>query len=568
MVKQFFIVIFFFSGLISLAQSPYINLEINPTSTEINEPITILLKTNAEGNLEFELPDEFIQSGGMQQGMSSTIKTINNKSIVEKYSYQQIVGHFEKPGNYKIGPARLMTKNGEIKSSELIVKVSKPINMISADPAKNLGKPIFGIIQQSKNEIYEGESVIIECKLYSQVEVIQIDKFKNCEFQGPSESTLLHTSQEVDRVIETVNGRELLTFKAGKTLVFPEKIGEFEIAPFVMNLICADSRSIYPVRTEIKSNISKLKVKALPDSAPPSFIGGVGDFSISAKVSNSKIEQGKVLEYILEISGVGNLHNINTPLLILPKGVVIYGDPLIEQRFTNTSNGVEGSKFITYYLQINKDIDFELSPTEISFFNPVKEKYEVLLSEPVKIKVQANKKGKVTNQELNQTDSLVVEKSFTFPTDFEHDFANLATNRTIVYALIGFPLLFSVIIGSVVKYRDSNSELIGKRQISNSALKIGLSKLDSFNETSYDQLYEVLMVFLASKFRIGQTEITKEFITAELNNGNLSHSNYVQLIDLLSKFDSARFAPISDFSIEQAKDAVRETMFTLNKKLI
>lgn len=568
MVKQFFIYIFFFSGLISLAQSPYINLEINPTSTEINEPITILLKTNAEGNLEFELPDEFIQSGGMQQGMSSTIKTINNKSIVEKYSYQQIVGHFEKPGNYKIGPARLMTKNGEIKSSELIVKVSKPINMISADPAKNLGKPIFGIIQQSKNEIYEGESVIIECKLYSQVEVIQIDKFKNCEFQGPSESTLLHTSQEVDRVIETVNGRELLTFKAGKTLVFPEKIGEFEIAPFVMNLLCADSRSIYPVRTEIKSNISQLKVKALPDSAPPSFIGGVGDFSISAKVNNSKIEQGKVLEYTLEISGVGNLHNINTPLLILPKGVVIYGDPLIEQRFTNTSNGVEGSKFITYYLQINKDIDFELSPTEISFFNPVKEKYEVLLSKPVKIKVQANKKGDVTNQELNQTDSLVVEKSFTFPTDFDHDFANHATNRTIVYALIGFPLLFSVIIGSVVKYRDSNSELIAQRQISNSALKIGLSKLDSFNETSYDQLYEVLMVFLASKFRIGQTEITKEFITAELNNGNLSHSNYDQLIDLLSKFDSARFAPISDFSIEQAKDAVRETMVTLNKKLI
>ena len=198
MVRILMLLMFLVTAIFSWGQKPYIDLQIEPATSEVGQQVIIVLRTNWEGDLEFELPDEFNQSGGVQSGMSSSINYINNQAQVEKYSYQKISGFFEKPGQYKIGPAKLRTPSGELVSNAIVVNVIKPINMISEDPGKNMNEPVFGIIQQSAKQIYEGESVLLEAKMYAQVDIIQIDRFKNLEFQGPSETELLHTSNEVD----------------------------------------------------------------------------------------------------------------------------------------------------------------------------------------------------------------------------------------------------------------------------------------------------------------------------------------------------------------------------------
>lgn len=554
-------------SLISYGQKPYIDLQIEPSTAEVGQQVIIVLRTNVEGDLEFELPDEFVQSGGVQSGMSSSINYVNNKAQVEKYSYQKIAGHFEKSGKFKVGPAKLRTTSGELVSNSFVLNVIKPINMISEDPSKNLSEPIFGIIQQSAKEIYEGQAVLLEAKIYAQVDIIQIDRFKNLEFQGPSETELLHTSNEVDRNFENIKGRSLLTFKAGKSIVFPERTGTFEISPFEMTIFCSDARSMYPTRVNIKSNESLVKVKPLPNGSPTSFIGAVGEFSISSKGKTLEIEQGKVFELEVEISGIGNTHNIEAPQLILPKGLVIYGDPTEDTKVDFTSRGVEGAKIITYYIQVNRSTDVEIPAIEIAYFDPIKEDYKVKSTLPFTLKVIADENSIAHNSESGLDDKLEEKKLFNTPM---LEKTNLSSDTFI--GVIGFgtlttvPLALAVIFGLMIRYRKENEEHLALKQITKNALRNAKESLSAVKASTdvdvFGVLNSIVTSYLSDKWNCTASEITRELIDQKKNQGFLDVPLSNELIHLFDVFDGARFGVIdiesTDSIIHRAEQIITQ----------
>lgn len=558
-------------SLASLGQQPYIELQIEPSTAEVGQQVVIVLRTNSEGDLEFELPDEFIQSGGVQSGMSSSINYINNQAQVEKYSYQKIAGHFENSGKYKIGPAKLRTTSGELVSNSFIVNVIKPINMISEDPSRNLNEPIFGIIQQSAKEIFEGEAVLLEAKIYSQVDIIQIDRFKNLEFQGPSESELLHTSKEVDREFERINGRDLLTFKAGKSIVFPERTGTFEISPFEMTIFCSDARSMYPTRVNIKSNESSVKVKPLPDGAPSSFIGAVGEFEISAKGKTAKIEQGKVFELEIKISGVGNTHNIDAPQLTLPKGLVIYGDPTEEVDIEFTSRGAEGYKLITYYIQVNRSEDIEFAAIEMGYFDPQLKTYKVQSTIPFKVEVISNENADVANLSASQNEAKQ-EKSENFQGPMlEKSDENLSTpfNIKVFATLAGMPLVLAIVFGLLVKYRKENEEELAIKQVTKNAAKNAKVSLDELKSKQDGDVFGVLSFilvnYLSDKWNCSPADITRQKIDETREKGMIDVSTTNELKQLLDLFDGARFGVIDIHSFDNIIQRTEEIILKIDK---
>lgn len=559
-----------FVSIFSFGQQPYIDLQIEPSTAEMGQQVIIVLRTNSEGDLEFELPDEFIQSGGVQSGMSSSINYVNNQAQVEKYSYQKIAGHFEKAGKYKVGPAKLRTPSGELVSNSFVVNVIKPINMISEDPSKNLNEPIFGIIQQSAKEIYEGESVLLEAKIYSQVDIIQIDRFKNLEFQGPSEAELLHTSSEVDRDFEQIKGRDLLTFKAGKSIVFPERTGTFEISPFEMTIFCTDARSMYPTRVNIKSNESSVKVKPLPDGAPASFIGAVGEFTISSKGKTQEIEQGKVFELEVEISGIGNTHNIEAPQLILPKGLVIYGDPTEETKVEFTSRGVEGSKIITYYIQVNRGTNVEIPAIEIAYFDPKQEVYKIQSTVPFNIKVIPDENSISAVIDNNEESNEEEAKDFQGPMLVKSSSTNdsLLSLRTFG-ALTSVPLALAVVFGLMVKYRKENEQELAVKQLTKNAFrnaKDGLIGIKSNKEEDvFGGLSSILANYLSDKWNCSAADITRELIDQKQDKGAIDVPSSNELKQLLDIFDGARFGVVDVDSTENIIQRTEEIILKIEK---
>lgn len=526
--------------MLSFGQNPYIELQVEPHTVEVGQQFTIILRTNAEGSLDFEMPDEFTQSGVTHSGMSSSINYINNKAHVEKYSFQKFTGTIDQAGKYKIGPAKLKTNSGELVSKEIIVYVVKPLNMISEDPSRNLNEPVFGIIQQSSKSIFEGEPLILEAKVYAQVDVLQIDRFQNIELQGPHEAHLLHTSKEVEKEMEVIKGKTVLTFKAGKTLVFPERTGTFEVSPFQMTLYCSDAVSLFPTRVTIKSNETKVHVKPLPGAAPTEFIGAVGKFDVISSVNSKKVKYGEVIEYKVSIHGVGNLHNIDIPQLYLPKGVLMYGDPEEKSEVSFTMRGAEGKKEITYYLQVNALSNMDLPALTIAFFDPESEKYVMKSTKSFAIEVTNNESLVMEDPELegvNENESSL----FIDPMMKLNPTVLPQTSIGSLSVAVSIPPLLALVFGLFFRYRAQHKdELIIKsvKKTAGSRAKERIQFIQSTEGIDFsNELAQVFYTYLAEKWNCSSAEITRDTITQRLKK----EQHVKELLRLLDELDVARF---------------------------
>jgi hypothetical protein len=569
------LVIAFLSSLTVIAQNEFLQIEVSSASVEKGDVVSISIKSSGKGDLIHEFPDEFEERGTPLSGMSSNVKVINGKSIVEQYSFLEYKGVFNKTGKFKIGPFELQTATGTIQSNTVTIEVTKSINMISADPRENLDQAIFGILQQSKDEVYLGEAVVVEAKVYAQIDILQVDNFDSFNYEGPAQKVDVSNQHETKRNYEQIEGRQVMTFDMGRTVYYPELDGTFEISPFEMLLLYDDPRRLFPERAKIRSNESMIKVKPLPSNAPKGFNGAVGDYNISASVDREKVKQGKVIAYTLEVSGKGNIENLELPKIQFPKGVMLYGDPEIEDSVLITRTGIVGKKRITYFLQLNKSKDLELSPLELVFFNPETENYESKFSDEISIEVEPDANvadlqvatPKSEGKEDKERRSFLPEKK-----SYRDSYIDLFDGWT--STTWSYPLMLSFVMGLFWRVKKTNDE---KNRISPPAKKIGLKAFRALtdiettremkDEEFFQSLKRVMDDFLTDKYGLNRLDITREYLKNAYAKLGLSEDDKAFLIKLYDYADSARFGMIGD-KIEKQEwlDQGHELIQKLNGK--
>ncbi|PHR49686.1 MAG: hypothetical protein COA32_00725 [Fluviicola sp.] len=549
MLRFVFINMILFCASLLWSQDEFVDIEINPTTVEKGQPVTITLKTNTEGNVKFELPDEFVQSGPTHSGMSSSVDYSNGKGEVIRFSFQKFSGYFDTEGEYKIGPIKIQTANGEIESKSVMVKVHKLQNMISEDPSKNMDKAIFGIIEQSKKEIYEGQPIILEGKVYSQIDILQVENFNTFKFEGPAEIHSLQNSNQVSRQYEVVSGKDVVTFKIGKSLIFPDKTGNYEISPFEIILLYDDPRKLFPERAKIRSNTTKVRIKPLPDGTPNSFIGAVGHFDVSASFNGTTVEQGKVVELNIRVFGHGNLHNIEAPKLKLPKGMVLYGDPEVEDSITFSSLGAEGMKTFTYYIQANNDGNIQLEPIEISYFDLESESYTAAKASIKSLTVTPSEDVKnlsKENAELKTEKEKSVQPFISRKPTYKEVYSQSFFKGVNGALLVSSPILLSLLFGFFVRIKTSGEEEKQKHKQKTDAKRDSLNvirnahKIDS-GEEQIKTLYSAIIGYLANEWNVNKGNISREFLDQKVAQNKLDENLKTELIGLLNELDEVRY---------------------------
>jgi hypothetical protein len=399
--------IYIFSVLIpfvGLCQKPSVSLSADTKNVQIGDPITFTVKSNVEGNVEIVFPDEFIQGYGSMNGMEQEMDY--NSGTVHTIYYFSQNGAFKENGTYTIY-AYVKNRKAIYKSNKLTVKVEKEPTQKNEEEIsrKNLKQPVFGIIQKSKSKIYEGESVVLEAKVYSRLNINMLEAYQAFEFVGNAESKDLGKSSNLLLSRENFKGNQVLTFTYGKQLVFPSAPGKYKIKPFEMALQYTDG-GIFSERIAFTSNGASIEVLPLPAGAPKDFIGGVGKFDLDYEINKSKTKQGEVIELSLTISGKGNLQNINKPKLNLPKGVVVYGDPEVVEEIEYGVNWAEGKIRYRYNLQFLEAENEKLDAISISYFDPELKKYVTKTKDGFSIEVIPSKNASIKLPEAQQ-----VEKS-------------------------------------------------------------------------------------------------------------------------------------------------------------
>lgn len=385
MEKLYALLLFSIACLVH-SQKPMVKLEVDQPKITLGNELIITVKSNIEGEITIDFPAEFVRGYNVMSGMEQVVDY--NTGAVNTISYYSQNGSFKKTGNFVVGPAYIKRGKHVYKSNVVQVSVQKERidHGNGSVTAKQLKQLAFGTIEVNKYSVYEGEPLIIQSKVYSRFAPTSIEDYQSYKIDQSVEKYSLEQAQNLTARKEFVKGVEMYSVTTDKNLIFPSGNGNLQINPFKLVL-----RQNYDGLAVVSTGTT-ITVKSLPDDAPRSFIGFVGTLDAKCKYSGSCDKKGDVLTLEVVLSGKGNLHNVETPVLDLSQGLIQFGKPSVVEEFTFGPQGADGKVIYTYRLQATNPSKKTIKPLEISYFNPEKAAYVTLRLEGFKsTEIQPNK---------------------------------------------------------------------------------------------------------------------------------------------------------------------------------
>jgi hypothetical protein len=434
-----------------MTQKPMVLLDIDPKEAEPGEILTVTIKSNIQGVPNVELPSGFVHGYNIMNGMEQQMDYNTGKLIT--YYYMSQTGAMNKEGTYTFGPAYIKKGSKVYRSNTVSVTIKKQANSTQYSgeiSSKQLRQPAFGIIETSKKTIYEGEPVVINAKVYSHFSPTHLENYQSYSISGVIDKHDVGNNQRILVEEASVKNVNLYCFTYDKNVVFPTGIGKIDIDPY--KLILRRGYESVP----LTSSGSRIEVIPLP-AAPSDFAGGVGTFSIQRDVNGTSFKQGEVFTMTIKITGIGNIHNLLEPKLQLPKGFVVYGDPIVKEDITFTSKGADGSVSYEYNIQITGFGDITLPGTTLSYFDPTKERYVRISTDDHQLEVKKDIHFK-QDPEQNEVENTFVEKQKIAPMRTEVVDSNDPNfySSPVFWAGLGAPLTIALIFGFALVKRDEN----------------------------------------------------------------------------------------------------------------
>ncbi len=520
-------IIFVLLSFTALSQKPIVFLDIDPKEAEIGEILTITVKSNMQGELDIDLPNGFVHGYNVMNGMEQEMDYNSGKVIT--YYYMSQTGAMNREGTFTFGPAYIKKGNKVYKSNTVSVTIrkDKPTENVDGITAKQLRQPAFALIERSRNVIYEGESVVLNTKVYSHFSPSHLENYQPYTVSGSIDKHEIGNSQRILVEEVKVKGLNLYTFTYDRNVVFPSGTGRISVDP--SKLILRKGFESIPVT----SSGVFIEVKPLP-KPPVHFMGGVGTFSLTTAIDKSSLKQGDVFILKLTVSGSGNLHNLMNPKLSLPAGFLVYGDPVIKEDFSFGPKGAEGSVVFEFNVQVTKHGNLEFPPVELSYFDPEKEKYVKLNGAAYSLAVKKDPAFK-SLIEVQKEDTVLVNTSEKIELrSNEGPVEDLSVFGSIGHWVgVGSPLILAFVFGLIVRRKQKQEPLLQSRK----AQKEHFEQIMSL-------IKEAKVAYQNGNDLIYFGKIEKSLLMAASFNAELSDDNVVTKSQALKNLEERSFDPV------------------------
>jgi oxygen tolerance protein BatD len=372
-----------------------------------------------------------------------------------------------KPGTFKIPPQTVQVGGTSLRTPELILRVNGLAGGQNSAGAggggaatANAGRLAFAELVVPKKTAYVGEMIPVIVRLcfatrarLTDLPEITAQGFTTQKLQVPDQPTQ-----------ETINGKEWEVFTF-KTAISPTRAGKFEIGPVRASGLVSvprrhgSSRSRSPFdmfdlddpflsdpffrdpfgnltqqqRVPVLSEPITLEVKPLPPNAPPSFTGAVGNFTMAAEAKPKAVAVGDPITLTVTISGRGNFDRMTAPVLEDENGWHKY--PPSSKFKQDDDVGISGQKTFESVISPN-DKKSAVPSLAFSYFDPAKEQYITLRSDPIAIQMQG---GAAATAASSPASAAAPSSSATAATNSSPSAAATPPPRDILYQLTEQP---------------------------------------------------------------------------------------------------------------------------------
>ena len=400
----------------AFADSPSVTAVLSKSEAVVGEDVQLEIRlTGARGA---DAPEQ-IPVDGLEihrTGTSQRVE-INNFNLTASVSYDYTVLPL-RAGMFTIPPQTIRVGSNSLRTPPLTLHVAASSNQQAtqnrrgARPTTDTSKLVFAELIVPKKIAFVGEMVPVQVRLgYDPRTHPQLTEPPEIIGQGFTAQKLQQSSEN----LETINGRtyNIVTFKSaiaavhsGKLEIGPVKAKAQVVVP--RRLSSPRSRSPFDLfdqddpfsdpffsnpfgqfgerrEVEISSEPVTLDVKALPQNAPPSFSGAIGNFTMTTEAKPKSVQVGDPITVTSTISGRGNFDRVNAPVVEDEHGWHKY--PPSSKFKQDDEVGISGAKSFETVLSPNEKKQ-SLPMLAFSYFDPVKEQYVTLRSEPIAITVQ------------------------------------------------------------------------------------------------------------------------------------------------------------------------------------
>jgi hypothetical protein len=401
-------------GTKAFAESPSVTAVLSNSEAVVGQMVQMEIKVSGANNAG--LPTE-ISVDGLEIHQTGTSRQFEMHNLTTSSSTVYIYTILPlKPGTFTIPPQTIRVGGNSLRTPALKLNVSDSPNRSTrsnqtAQPA-NTNQLAFLELIVPKKTAFVGEIVPAEIRL-------GFDPRAHPKLiDGPEVSGQGFTAQKLQQGgenLETINGRtyDVVTFK---TAIAAARAGKFDLGPVkakvqvvtprapgtrrsrspfdLFNLddpfsdpFFSDPFGQFGERREVEINSEPIafEVKPLPANAPASFSGAIGNFTMTIEAKPKSVQVGDPITVTSTISGRGNFDRVNAPVPEDERGWHKY--PPSSKFKQDDEVGISGTKTFEMVLSPNEKKQ-SIPLLAFSYFDPVKERYMTLHSDPIAITVQ------------------------------------------------------------------------------------------------------------------------------------------------------------------------------------
>ena len=543
--------------------------------------VTFVIDGNVKvSEFSWEPGSDFQLLWGPQRGHSSSIQIINGKTTKSVQTTFSYVLRPLKAGRFSLPSARANVDGKElVSSSESIEVVSQQSQSRQQNPSSSsqsqtqqpkatqqrTGEDIILTLNLSRTNVVVGEPITATIMLYTRADIAGFESAQFPDFNGFwSQEQDSPTNIEFSRA--TYNGQIYNAALLKKYMLIPQQTGALTISPAeivcLVNVRTAPSGnsifdgffdSVTTVRQKVVSKAVKVNVSALPKGAPESFGGGVGEFTISAKMSKDSLKTHEAASLIVTVSGKGNISLIQAPDVKLPPDMEAY-DTKTSDRVDKS--GYSGSKRYEYPFIPRSWGDFVIPPVKYSYYDVKAGKYVTLQTDSIAFNVARGADVPGAGTVISAPSQKDVKS---LGTDIRYinvkNSQLLAKGVFFVGSALFWVLSILIVLLAVVcwaafrKIAARRADVAGAKN--RKATKMAMKRLrlagtflrQNLYTAFYEELHKALLGFMSDKLNVPVAELSKERIAEILSEGGVPASLIDSFVGLIDACEFARYSP-------------------------
>lgn len=376
------------------AAQPDVTVDASVDSSTVapHDTLTYRLSVRVTGNYELDVEQtpEFGSFAVHGRSYAPSFR-IHNGNPMRSLQVEYKLRAPRDTGTFTIGPPRVSVGDDTITPDPVTVEVTGDDRAIepAEEEVDRTGERAFVEASLRPNrDPYVGEQVILQFDLYIN------QRERNLRARPPGEAPLddfwvedLSRELQLRRTRTRVDGDFWSVTPLRVLALFPIRSGPTTVDAIDVPLVRA---SLFGQGGEmvVESDPIELEVQPLPDGAPRGFSPeNIGSWDLDVDIDSTTARVGGRLQVTARVEGTGRPGRLGTPVFDIPD-TFRHLSTQDDASSTIRDRRVGGHRDFIFHLMPLEEGSHQLPPVEFSYFDPDREEYITLRSDPIDVEIE------------------------------------------------------------------------------------------------------------------------------------------------------------------------------------